>query len=362
MHTLSIHGPSGRTPAAEAPPRLPVRLRRVDGALAELRAFVGAGRRATLTAGDAQRWTLEVCHAGPAAASLGRRSVCMDTPHGRIAMGPSRDFLRVLTRIDLADDGDDVDPLDRLALDLAVRALPQDWFTLFQASSLLAGFEGPAGPAELTLKLLPADSRLAVATHLHGSAEALLAALSDDRWRRIEPARSPLPDDLSLNVPLCVGHVSLASADMLALQAGDVVILTQPMFDLQGLGVVRLGGRRANCVWHLGNQSSLEFTEWDTTTANPNMDTEPEPMPADNEDEIDAHLDDLPVALTFEAGMVELSLRDLKALAPGCVLHVAGLPPASVRIRSGGRLIGSGELVEIDGRMGVEITRLGHLD
>jgi type III secretion protein Q len=122
----------------------------------------------------------------------------------------------------------------------------------------------------------------------------------------------------------------------------------------------------------LGNQTSLEFTEWDLTT-DPTMDTDIDtqtdhdhdapPDDADEDsDERDHHLDRLPVDLRFEVGRLEISLRELRALAPGGVIAVAGGGVAEVRIRAGGRVIGRGELVEVDGRLGVEITRLGALD
>ena len=70
-------------------------------------------------------------------------------------------------------------------------------------------------------------------------------------------------------------------------------------------------------------------------------------------------LDDLPVVLSFELGTLELSLIDLKDLAPGRVLTMQRSLPPQVTVRAGGRHIATGELVEVDGRLGVEILRMG---
>jgi type III secretion protein Q len=351
-------------------------LRRMDGSLARLRRLLGAGRRATL-AGAGGPWVLEAVQAGLAPPCSGVRALCMDTPHGPLAMAPARPLLRMLTGIDLPDDRDDgTDPLGDLAFDLALQALPVGWRALFQASCLLAD-DGSDGAFEVALRVRPGDSPLALATGLRGSADALAAALSGPGWQRLAPAQPPLPDDWRWRAPLCVGRTQLDARALLALQLGDVLLVAEPLFDLQGEGSVVIGGRRARCRFEmesrsLGNQTSLEFTEWDLTT-DPTMDTDIDtqtdhdhdapPDDADEDsDERDHHLDRLPVDLRFEVGRLEISLRELRALAPGGVIAVAGGGVAEVRIRAGGRVIGRGELVEVDGRLGVEITRLGALD
>ena len=82
------------------------------------------------------------------------------------------------------------------------------------------------------------------------------------------------------------------------------------------------------------------------------------PLRAEPSDD-DGAVDDVPVTLSFEMGSVALTLSELKSLAPGAVLSVAGALPPQVSICAGGHRIGSGELVELDGRLGVEIRRIG---
>jgi type III secretion protein Q len=74
----------------------------------------------------------------------------------------------------------------------------------------------------------------------------------------------------------------------------------------------------------------------------------------------DASFDDIIVKLTFEAGRRDISLGELKKLAPGQVFDLMRDPKAAVDIFAGQSRIGSGELVQINETVGVRITRLFH--
>jgi len=66
-------------------------------------------------------------------------------------------------------------------------------------------------------------------------------------------------------------------------------------------------------------------------------------------------VDDLRVPLTIVAGEIEVSARALLELAPGQVLTLPGPVGGAVELRAGGRVIGRGELVVVDGDLGVRV-------
>jgi type III secretion protein Q len=66
-------------------------------------------------------------------------------------------------------------------------------------------------------------------------------------------------------------------------------------------------------------------------------------------------MDDVPVRLTFDLGEREISLGDLRSLEPGYLFNLGRDPKSTVSIRANGRLIGDGELVDIEGRVGVSV-------
>ena len=63
----------------------------------------------------------------------------------------------------------------------------------------------------------------------------------------------------------------------------------------------------------------------------------------------------LPVQLVFVAGEREIPLRELHAMAPGYVFDLRQPLERHVEIRANGRTVGTGELVDIDGRVGVRV-------
>jgi type III secretion system YscQ/HrcQ family protein len=63
----------------------------------------------------------------------------------------------------------------------------------------------------------------------------------------------------------------------------------------------------------------------------------------------------LPVRLHVILGEKNLTLAEANSLAAGSVLDL-DLPAGPVRLAVNGRIVGDGELVEIDGRLGVRIA------
>lgn len=88
-------------------------------------------------------------------------------------------------------------------------------------------------------------------------------------------------------------------------------------------------------------------------------DLPPETGPSDEEfaDAV-ASVGDLPLRLTFDLGEHTLTLRELSAVGPGHTFPLARGPADAVVLRINGMRVGEGELVSIDGQLGVSITRI----
>lgn len=69
-------------------------------------------------------------------------------------------------------------------------------------------------------------------------------------------------------------------------------------------------------------------------------------------------IDELEVELVVELGRVELSLAELSRLGVGDVLALGQPLGGGVDVWAGGRRIGRGELVDVDGETGVRLTEL----
>jgi type III secretion protein Q len=72
----------------------------------------------------------------------------------------------------------------------------------------------------------------------------------------------------------------------------------------------------------------------------------------------DGDIDDLPVRLAFDVGRLDIPLGQMKQLAAGAVLELGRAATGVVTISANGNRIGRGELVDVDGSLGVRIINL----
>ena len=101
--------------------------------------------------------------------------------------------------------------------------------------------------------------------------------------------------------------------------------------------------------------------DWAAPAADPTEAVDDAP-PADTlaSDPIDTldPLDQLPMALTLRCGHLALTLGDLRHIAAGTVLEVSGVAPGHATLCHGDRVVAEGELVDVEGRLGLQITRM----
>jgi type III secretion protein Q len=67
----------------------------------------------------------------------------------------------------------------------------------------------------------------------------------------------------------------------------------------------------------------------------------------------------LPLLVEVELGRVAVTLADLARVEPGAVLPLGLARRGLVTLRLGGRELAEGELVDVDGTVGVRVLRLG---
>lgn len=137
---------------------------------------------------------------------------------------------------------------------------------------------------------------------------------------------------LAVGDTVLVEHVFLTPDGSLWMGAGDVGLeVRQDPQGLIALGPVRRGG------WTM---------------------TEPNMQPVVQAGEPLEALMDLPLRVTFDVGDRQLTLAQLQQMQVGQVMPLDRPLSSAVSVRVNGALVGTGELVEIDGRLGVTLTRL----
>lgn len=138
-----------------------------------------------------------------------------------------------------------------------------------------------------------------------------------------------------LRIPVAVrsGRAALSPAELGALGTGDVLLLDPPGFGGDSLvlpGGARLRGRLEPDGFH------VEEAAMSTSDRNALV----------------------PITLEIELARVEVPLGELARLEPGAVLPLALDRRGVVTLRVGERALGRGELVDVDGSVGVRIHSL----
>lgn len=178
----------------------------------------------------------------------------------------------------------------------------------------------------------------------------LLAALLGER-----PATgNGLPAGaLPVRVRAVLGATTLGASQLRSLAARDVVLLDTYAVDAQG--GLWLDAGQGQGVRVRAEQDHYVVTHGWTRFMTQTADTEPATVPAEP-----LALDDIPVRLTFDLGEREVTLAELQRLQPGTTFALQRpLDDGPVMIRANGALVGTGTLVEIDGRVGVMVAALG---
>lgn len=135
----------------------------------------------------------------------------------------------------------------------------------------------------------------------------------------------------TFDVPIRIGGCLLPREILTRLELGDVITIEPQLALVLGDGAIALraapGAVEAEVVTgYVGREMPL----------------------AD-----DAHLE-----LTVQLGTTRLSLRQLSDLAPGQIISLGRPLAGPYEVRAAGRLVGTGELVDVDGELGVRIVSL----
>lgn len=195
-----------------------------------------------------------------------------------------------------------------------------------------------------------------VQVHVPNREAALLLA---DRLAAL-PERKGSIAHIPLTLSLEAGHMMLTGAEILSLEAGDI-LLPDTLPKAQDMLVLRISDSLSALCSFSNNQATLlEFphtvcpkdppmTHQDNTSSKTPNDKAPSKTP---------QLDNLEVLLSFELERRLVTVSDLAALTPGYTFALGVLPDAPVTLRVNGRDIGTGRIVELKGTLGVQITSL----
>jgi type III secretion system YscQ/HrcQ family protein len=186
----------------------------------------------------------------------------------------------------------------------------------------------------------------------------------------LPPAPAREYDDLALLIRVEIGKAQLKIENYKQIEPQDIILVNSidPESGELPCHLLPAPGRYLEAKWnpnknHIVITSEIKEGYMSNFNENQNIfDDKPE----DSEDFSDenqnlekfAALDELPVELTFDIGSIPITLGELKCVREGFIFETQRAEHDPVRIRVNGKLIGSGELVRLRGRMGVRILEM----
>jgi type III secretion protein Q len=225
----------------------------------------------------------------------------------------------------------------------------------------------------------------AIQTFVRGDAASLLEFMRSTAWQR---EQQPIAELLNLQFEAAVtlARHTLPAAALRGIAAGDIIVPDSPAFTCGGEGAFRLGALHARVRYDAPGLLTvialeekvdpMDVNEYDQADDSVLMALSGEdeaeggatPVAADavmaagyGQEASDlaglGSLDTVPVTIEFELGKVRMPLGELRQLGAGAVLPFEGGSPASVAIVSSGCTLGRGEIVDVNGQLGIRITQ-----
>lgn len=223
------------------------------------------------------------------------------------------------------------------------------------------------GPGFDCLLELRNDQKQYSVSRLRLAIDTLLHLLERGPWK---PLTNRL--DWPLRLALVLGHCPLSVEQLGSLRPGDVLRVDQALFNVAGRGYLDIGACRLHLQQATADALRFTLTELEDLPMNASLDNfaltesehSPQMEPPSSTNDLPAdsshseRFDNLPLALTLRAGTLNLSLGQLRQLSVGSVLSFSGCIPGHAMLCQGERILAQGELVSIDGLLGLQITRL----
>jgi type III secretion system YscQ/HrcQ family protein len=163
-------------------------------------------------------------------------------------------------------------------------------------------------------------------------------------------------EKIAWKIMVRIGFVDLDASDLEDLRLGDTLLYVPNVeLALPGGSDSRSTEQGWRAVRDEENQRRFEVKEFFERSAH--MEEE-SGNPQDEMEKIEkVELGSLPIRIHVVLSQVEMSLKDLEGLTDGSIIELDEENPGTVQLVANGEVLGLGDLVEIDDRLGVQITR-----
>jgi type III secretion system YscQ/HrcQ family protein len=246
---------------------------------------------------------------------------------------------------------------------------------LYVASRVLWSLWGQASPFRLVGFVDERDDvELSEGVTLHLTVQG--GPIQGHAWLHLGPGlRRLLPDHgvdsdlrrlptLPTTLHVVIGAALLSAAQWRQVEHGDAIMLdTSPRplageVEARGPVWLRLPAGRPRWSAFFDGAGTLQVEAASTHHEGTAMEQADDRLPQDSGE----LLEEIPAEISVELGRVPLNAKEALELRPGQTLRLDRHPGDPVELRIGPKLIGRGELVQIDGRIGVVLRELFESD
>lgn len=192
----------------------------------------------------------------------------------------------------------------------------------------------------------------------------LMTLLQRPGWRAL---RAQALDEVPLTLPVKLGTLSFAPLQLRSLRPDDVLFPATSYFSPTGRGALRLAQMQleGELLFEEGHAARFHITCLENTYVNVTpedqaLDDIPQPGSATNDaaQAAASPFDSLPLALTVRCGHLKLTFGELSRLDVGSTVTVENVVPGEALLCHGEFPLAKGELVDVEGRLGLQITHM----
>jgi type III secretion protein Q len=170
-----------------------------------------------------------------------------------------------------------------------------------------------------------------------------------------------------------LGYLSLGYVECSELEPGDLLFFEDSYFSLNGKGRIKIGNINFDVnLEKSNNQYQVVVNSWskDMVDQDEYLSEREEVISEDMAVSLDGAekngegrkalqvpVSDIPVKLSVKLGTIEFTVADLGKMLEGKVYPIDSMCPGKVQLMANGMELARGQLVEVDGKLAVEVQR-----
>lgn len=181
-------------------------------------------------------------------------------------------------------------------------------------------------------------------------------AVANALRRKIEGLSLAVANDSAFTAPLIIhaGQTRMRRQDLESLAVTDVILVEQSALE-DAKAIVKVAGTSIAYFVEVGQYSLTTLERLNGAADKINQPTEQDMSELEETGDIE-------VDVVFEIGRLDISLEELATLGPGHVFTLGRPLDIAVTIRANNARIGTGDIVFVDDRVGIQISKLKSSD